>query len=82
VTKTFIPYSRWPPCNDSLLEDFAFGGAAASDNSPGLPANLVTGEPLPINLPYRRVSFATPWQKAAKDTAAVIKIGNNYQLSS
>ncbi len=65
------------------LQDLAFGGATASDASPGLLTNPQTGTPLPINLPEQVAAYLAGLggHKAPRDATAVIYIGNNDYLN-
>ena len=65
------------------LQDLAFGGATASDASPGLLTNPQTGQPLPINLPEQIAGYVAGLggHKAPDDTTAIIYIGNNDYLN-
>jgi phospholipase/lecithinase/hemolysin len=65
------------------LQDLAFGGATASDASPGLLTNPQTGQPLPINLPEQVAGYLAGLngKQAPDDTTAVIYIGGNDYLN-
>ena len=68
---------------DVPLQDLAFGGATASDLSPGLLTNSQTGQPLPINLPEQVAGYLAGLKggRAKDDTTAVIYVGNNDYLN-
>jgi phospholipase/lecithinase/hemolysin len=61
------------------LDDRAFAGAEASDTSPPLFTNHVTGGPLPINLPEQIAGYLADLHghQAPHDTTALINIGSN-----
>ena len=65
------------------LKDFAFGGATASDASPGVLTDPLTGTPLPINLPEQIAFYLAQLhgRPAPADTTAVIYIGNNDYIN-
>jgi phospholipase/lecithinase/hemolysin len=65
------------------LKDYAFGGATASDASPGILLNPATGQPLPINLPEQIAGYLAQLHghQAPDDSAAVIYIGNNDYIN-
>jgi hypothetical protein len=64
------------------LQDLAFGGATASDASPGILRDP-NGAPLPINLPEQVAGYLAGLggHKAPDDTTAVIYVGNNDYLN-
>jgi phospholipase/lecithinase/hemolysin len=65
------------------LDDRAFGGATASDASPGVLLDPSTGTPLPINLPEQIAGYLAHLHghAAPADTTAVIYIGNDDYIN-
>ena len=65
------------------LNDRAFGGATASNSSPGVLLDPLTGTPLPINLPEQIGFYLAQLHghRAPADTTAVIYIGNNDYIN-
>jgi phospholipase/lecithinase/hemolysin len=61
------------------LDDRAFGGAEASDLSPPLIVNPVSGQPLPINLSTQIAGYLADLNghQAPEGTTALINIGSN-----
>jgi len=61
------------------LDDRAFAGAEASDLSPPLIVNPVTGQPLPINLSTQIAGYLADLNghQAPEGTTALINIGSN-----